>query len=68
VGAILKELERNKKIEFKDHLKDGFFVFKVSPAEIAQALERYAQSRGRMGRMETLTFLSTSDDTDGESR
>ena len=47
VNAILSELEKSKKIEFRDSMRDAFFIFKVSPAEIAQGLERYAISRAR---------------------
>ena len=47
VNAILSELEKSKKIEFRDSMRDSFFIFRVSPAEIAQGLEKYCISRAR---------------------
>lgn len=41
VDEILKELEEQKKIEFKDHQKDAFLVFRVSPDQIAHAIDAW---------------------------
>ena len=67
ISLILNELEKNKKIKYKDSHRDLFFVLKRSIDDIANALYQWARDSGNLNsKMETLTYFSMNEDMQGE--
>ena len=63
----MNELEKNKKIKYKDSHRDLFFVLKRSIDDIANALYQWARDSGNLNsKMETLTYFSMNEDMQGE--
>ena len=61
------ELEKTKKIEYKDSYKDLFFVLKSSIDDIANGLYNWARNSGNLkNKVETFAYFSFNDEVQGE--
>jgi hypothetical protein len=59
----MSELEKTKKIEYKDSHKDLFFVLKSSIDEIANGLYNWARNSGNLNsKVETFAYFSMNEE------
>lgn len=66
IDKILSELEASHKIEFKSANRNTFFVLKTSVDDLAEAIYKWAKSTARIGKIETIQYLCTSEDVESE--
>lgn len=62
ISAILDELLRTHKIDWKDPSKQTFLIFKYSVEDLSEAIYKWARSYGRIGKLATIQELSAHDD------
>lgn len=65
---ILEYLEKHGQIEFKGKERDGFFVYIMSPKEVADRILEWARTWGKNGKIETVRWLAMGEETEGESK
>ena len=63
----MAELEKTKKIEYKDTHQDLFFVLKSSIDDIANGLYNWARNTGNLkNKVETFAYFSCNEEVQGE--
>jgi ESCRT-II complex subunit VPS25 len=67
INQILGELEAIKKIEFKDNNKDTFFIYHTSVDDLAESIYKWSKNMGKIGRVETIQFLASDEEVQGEN-
>jgi hypothetical protein len=56
-------MAKEGRIDWKDISKDSFYIFAVSLNEIANAVYDWARKSAKIGKIETLKWISSGDDT-----
>eukprot|EP01016_Furgasonia_blochmanni_P005480 TRINITY_DN1212_c0_g1_i6.p4 TRINITY_DN1212_c0_g1~~TRINITY_DN1212_c0_g1_i6.p4 ORF type:complete len:181 (+),score=41.75 TRINITY_DN1212_c0_g1_i6:190-732(+) len=63
IRYILQLLSTQGRIEFKDQQQESFFIYFQSPHEIANLVYDWARSNAFIGKIQTLQWIATGDDT-----
>lgn len=65
IERILDDLVRLRKIQFKDNVKETFFVYRVSQEDLAESIYKWSREAAKTGKVETIQFLSSNEETEG---
>lgn len=63
ITCVLESMAKEGRIEWKDSMRDSFFIFAQSLNEIANAVYDWARRSAKIGKIETLKWISSGDDT-----
>ena len=67
IQKIVEELEKSKKIDFKDSNKDLFFILKSGIDDIANSLYNWARDRGHIdSKIETFSYFSFNEEVQNQ--
>jgi len=68
IRLVLDHLAKTKMIEWKTKEKENFFVFYYNPHEIADLIMKWANSNVKKGKLETLQWISSGEETEETDR